>query len=89
MEIPYIEKEHVIADIVENEKYSAQFKIQFDYRNNFGDTHVFELESDLDTKGDLKIFFRMGSNDTINKRGLFKDNPLFNKEISTTEVKHL
>lgn len=89
LEITYIEKEHVIADIVENEKYSAQFKIQFDYRNNFGDTHVFELESDLDTKGDLKIFFRMGSNDTINKRGLFKDNPLFNKEISTTEVKHL
>lgn len=89
LEINYIEKEHVNAEVVGNDKYSKEFKIQFDFRNNAGDTHVFELESDLDTTGNLKIYFRNRSYDNISKRGLFKDNPLFDKEISTTEVKLL
>lgn len=88
LEIEYVEQEHVNTNIIGNNKYDDQFKIQFDYRNNFSDTHVFKLESDFNTMGELKIFFRTGTNDNINKNGLFKDDPLFNKEILTTKIEH-
>ena len=86
LEIEYKEKPNIDFEIVKNDKYSEYYKVKFKYRFNEGDSHIFELESDLDTTGNLMIFFRTPANERINTNGLFKDNHLFCKSISTTEV---
>ena len=86
LEINYVRKEHYNAEVLSKDPFGKDYKVKFDYRNNYGDTHEFELESDLDTTGKLQIFFRTPSNDEIVTTGFFKDKPLFCKEIYTTEV---